>query len=32
VLDHRGFPEGEFDSLEAGWKSHYFERLKEYLA
>jgi activator of HSP90 ATPase len=32
VLDHRGFPEGEFDALEAGWKSHYFERLKKYLA
>jgi activator of HSP90 ATPase len=32
VLDHRGFPEGEFDSLEAGWKAHYFERLKKYLA
>jgi activator of HSP90 ATPase len=32
VLDHRGFPEGEFDSLESGWKSHYFERLKNYLA
>jgi activator of HSP90 ATPase len=31
VLDHRGFPEGEFDSLEAGWKAHYFERLKKYL-
>lgn len=32
VLDHRGFPEGEFDSLLAGWKSHYFEGLDRFLA
>jgi len=31
VLDHTGFPEGEFDHLEAGWKSHYWEPLLKYL-
>ena len=32
VLDHTGFPEGEFDHLGTGWKSHYIEPLKKYLA
>lgn len=32
VLDHTGFPEGEFDHLESGWKLHYIEPLKKYLA
>lgn len=32
VLDHTGFPEGEFDHLEFGWRNHYWERLKKYLA
>jgi activator of HSP90 ATPase len=32
ILDHTGFPEGDFDSLDSGWKSHYFEPLKKYLA
>ena len=31
VLDHTGFPAGEFDSLSAGWKSHYWDPLKKYL-
>jgi activator of HSP90 ATPase len=31
VLDHTGFPEGEFDHLEAGWKGHYWEPLQKYL-
>jgi activator of HSP90 ATPase len=31
VLDHTGFPEGEFDHLTDGWKSHYWEPLKKYL-
>ncbi len=32
ILDHTGFPEGEYDHLEAGWKDHYWERLTKYLA
>lgn len=31
VLDHRGFPEGEYDSLTSGWNEHYWERLKKFL-
>jgi activator of HSP90 ATPase len=31
VLDHWGFPEGEYDSLFTGWHSHYWEPLKKYL-
>jgi activator of HSP90 ATPase len=31
VLDHTGFPEGDFDHLEEGWKEHYWERLTKYL-
>ncbi|MFZ0233197.1 MAG: SRPBCC family protein [Candidatus Acidiferrales bacterium] len=31
VLDHTGFPEGEFDHLDLGWRSHYWEPLKKYL-
>jgi activator of HSP90 ATPase len=32
ILDHTGFPEGKFDSLSAGWHSHYWEPLKKFLA
>jgi activator of HSP90 ATPase len=32
VLDHTGFPEGEFDHLDGGWHSHYWEPLKKFLA
>jgi activator of HSP90 ATPase len=32
VLDHRGFPEGEFDSLNSGWKQRYWDPLKKFLA
>jgi activator of HSP90 ATPase len=32
VLDHSGFPEGDYDHLESGWKSHYIDPLKKYLA
>ena len=32
VLDHTGFPEGEFDHLSWGWQNHYMERLKKFLA
>jgi activator of HSP90 ATPase len=31
VLDHTGFPEGDFESLSSGWKEHYWERLAKYL-
>jgi activator of HSP90 ATPase len=32
LLDHTGFPKGNFDELDAGWHSHYWEPLKKYLA
>ena len=32
VLDHTGFPEGDFDSLSAGWKSHYWDPLRTFVA
>jgi activator of HSP90 ATPase len=32
VLDHTGFPEGEFDHLDGGWHAHYWEPLKKFLA
>jgi activator of HSP90 ATPase len=32
VLDHTGFPEGEFDHLDSGWYTHYWDPLKKYLA
>ncbi len=32
ALDHKGFPEGEFDHLESGWHAHYWEPLKKFLA
>ena len=32
VLDHTGFPEGEFDHLESGWHAHYFEPLNKFFA
>jgi activator of HSP90 ATPase len=32
ALDHKGFPEGEFDHLEWGWHAHYWEPLKKFLA
>jgi len=31
VLDHTGFPPGEFDALDAGWYSHYWNPLKKFL-
>jgi len=31
ILDHTGFPEGEFDHLAYGWKFHYYEPLKKFL-
>ena len=32
VLDHTGFPEGEYDSLFSGWNSHYWDPLKKSLS
>ncbi|MFZ0637066.1 MAG: SRPBCC family protein [Candidatus Acidiferrales bacterium] len=32
VLDHTGFPEGEFDHLDPGWKLRYWDPLKQFLA
>jgi len=31
VLDHTGFPAGEYDSLESGWTAHYWNPLKKFL-
>ncbi len=30
ILDHKGFPEGDFDHLTEGWNGHYWEPLKRY--
>jgi activator of HSP90 ATPase len=32
VFDHTGFPAGEYDHLDWGWKNHYWEPLKKYFA
>jgi activator of HSP90 ATPase len=32
ILDHTGFPEGLFSSLDSGWYERYWEPLKKYLA
>jgi activator of HSP90 ATPase len=32
IFDHTGFPAGEFDHLDFGWHSHYWEPLKKYFA
>jgi activator of HSP90 ATPase len=32
VLDHTGFPEGEFDHLNSGWPLRYWDPLKKFLA
>jgi len=32
VLDHTGFPEGEFDSLSSGWRPRYWDPLRKFLA
>ena len=31
MFDHTAFPEGEYDSLDSGWQSHYWNPLKKYL-
>ncbi len=32
VLDHTGFPQGDFDHLDPGWHMRYWDPLKKYLA
>ncbi len=32
VLDHTGFPEGAFDTLNSGWKPRYWDPLKKFFA
>jgi activator of HSP90 ATPase len=32
VLDHKGFPEGDFDHLEWGWHNHYWDPMKKFLS
>jgi activator of HSP90 ATPase len=32
IFDHTGFPAGEYDHLDFGWHSHYWEPLKKYFA
>lgn len=32
ILDHTGFPEGDFDHLDPGWHLRYWDPLKKYLA
>jgi len=32
IFDHTGFPAGDYDSLDSGWHSHYWEPLKKFLA
>jgi activator of HSP90 ATPase len=32
VLDHTGFPEGDYDHLNEGWQERYWQPLQKYLA
>ena len=32
ILDHTGFPEGDFDHLDAGWYLRYWNPLKKYIS
>jgi activator of HSP90 ATPase len=32
AFDHTGFPAGDYDHLDWGWKNHYWEPLKKYFA
>lgn len=32
VFDHRGFPDGDWEHLAAGWKANYWQPLAAYLA
>lgn len=31
LLEHKGFPEGDFEHLTEGWNEHYWEPLKKFL-
>jgi activator of HSP90 ATPase len=31
IFDHTGFPAGEYDALDWGWHSHYWDPLKKFL-
>ena len=31
TMDHRGFPDGQREHLETGWKEHYWDPLAKYL-
>jgi activator of HSP90 ATPase len=31
IFDHTGFPAGEYDHLDSGWHSHYWEPLRKFL-
>jgi activator of HSP90 ATPase len=31
IFDHTGFPAGEYDALDSGWQSHYWDPLKKFL-
>jgi activator of HSP90 ATPase len=31
IFDHTGFPAGEYDHLDFGWHSHYWDPLKKFL-
>jgi activator of HSP90 ATPase len=32
ILEHYGFPQGEYEHLYSGWTGHYFEPLKKFLS
>jgi hypothetical protein len=32
IFDHTGFPAGDYDSLDFGWHSHYWEPYKKFFA
>lgn len=32
VFDHTGFPRGDAETLASGWKAHYWDPLRKYLA
>ena len=31
ILDHTGFPEGDYDSLSSGWESHYWIPFRKFV-
>ncbi len=32
ILDHTGFPQGNYDHLYVGWKGHYWEPMQKYFS